>query len=69
MRTVLSAQAVARRGRVGCGADCHVRAEEGGWSVERWVSVCGCTAFAVGVGVAMLLGIVEGLRRDRGHAG
>lgn len=42
MRTVLSLQAVARRGRVGWGADCQVRETEEGESVERRVGASGC---------------------------
>jgi len=41
MRTVLSEQAVARRGRVEWGADCQVRETEEGESIERRVGVGG----------------------------
>lgn len=45
MRTDLSEEAVARRGSVGWGAECHEREMEGGQRVERSVSCI--VAFAV----------------------
>lgn len=49
MRTVLSEEQVARRGRVGCGAVSQAREGFGGVRVERRVIL------GVGVGVGMLI--------------
>ena len=55
METDLSDVAVARMGRVGCGADCHARVFEGGESVARWVR----TGVVSGIGtVDMVVAIV-----------
>jgi len=38
MRTDLSEEGVASRGKVGCGIDCQVRSEEGGENSASWLS-------------------------------
>jgi hypothetical protein len=55
-RTLRSEQAVATIGRVGCGADCHVREFEGGVRVASRERLCVC----------VLAGgdMVEGLARE-----
>lgn len=46
MRTVLSEEAVARRGRVGCGEEDQARVLLGGWRVARGRMVGGMVVLA-----------------------
>lgn len=48
MRTVLSEEAVARRGRYGWGVDCQAREVEGGVHVARGLRLCVVGVVAAG---------------------